>query len=698
MIAAWRFQGWIRVDNFTRLFPFLRAHRRRLIFSLICGVIVAVLWGGNLTVAFPIVQLLFEKKSVEERVSDDIREAAGRMETAETKLQQIDKTIEELQLQSLPDGDERLIAQQNSKVKQQKLYNEAARDHGYRLWIQQFVMPWVPRNQFKALLLVLGLLTAATMLKCFFVYLQDVAVGSVAELVVIDVRKKLLRRTLKLDYQFFSREGTAQLMSRFTYDTEQLAASVRLVSGKLVREPLKCFACLVGAMVINWRLTLLSLLVLPFIGYAIARVGKLLKKACRGMLESMSKIYKNLEETFDGIKVVMAFNTASRHRDVFQKQCDVYYGTALKVTKLDALNKPVLELLGTGAMLIALLPGAYLIMREKTDIWGIRLSADVMTPATLATLYAMLAGMLDPCRKVSNSYSVIKKANAAIDRIFAVIDSRTAVPEPEKPVELPRPAKSIDFQNITFRYSPREGVPARECVLDGLSLSVKVGEVVAIVGGNGCGKSTLLNLLLRYADPQAGQIKIDGVSICDVTLADLRRQIGFVAQDTILFDETILENIRYGSPDATREQVEAAARAAHVTSFVERLPEGFDTRVGEKGKELSGGQRQRIALARAILRDPAILILDEPTSAIDAESETLIHETLKEFTRGRTTFLVTHSMSESLLRFVTRCVVMASGKVVADGQHGELLKTCPLYSRLFEAPSRIAVAGAREAA
>jgi len=686
------------VDNFKRLLPFLRPHRRKLIASLLCGLVVAVLWGANLTVAFPVVQVLFEKKGLTEYAEETIATASTGMRDSEARLETVEQKITGLERQGLPQDHPDVVEAYHQKVVEQERFNQSARAHKSALWVRDSVLPLLPPDKFKTLMAIFVVLLVATGLKCIFLYFQEVLVGSVAELVVIDIRKRMLRKALRHDYQSLSHEGTAGLMSRFTYDVEQLSTTINLFAGKLIREPLKCLACMIGAFAINWRLTLLSLLFVPLLGLTINQFGVLLKRACRRVMESMSKIYKVLEETFDGIKVVLAFNTASRHRQQFAVQCREYYRISMKVVKLDSLTRPALELLGLAAMFIALLPGAYLVLRERNAVWGIKLSTDVMTPATLATLYAMLAGMLDPVRKMSTSFSRVKRANAAIDRIFQLIDGKTKVPEPAVPAAFPEKFQKIAFQNITFRYSPKEGVVGRETVLDGLSLSVEAGEVVAVVGGNGCGKSTLLNLLMRFYDPQAGTIRIDDVPIRDLPVAVLRKQIGLVAQDTILFDDTILENIRYGTPEATREEVVRAAELAHVLPIVDRLPLGFDTPVGEKGKELSGGQRQRIALARAILRNPSILILDEPTSAIDAESEALIHQTLTTFAKGRTVFLVTHSMSESLLQFVTRIVVLAGGQVVADGRHEQLIETSPFYARLFEVPSRVPAAQPRIAA
>jgi subfamily B ATP-binding cassette protein MsbA len=336
---------------------------------------------------------------------------------------------------------------------------------------------------------------------------------------------------------------------------------------------------------------------------------------------------------------------------------------------------------------MALLPGAYLVLRGTTEIWGIRLVSHPMDIAELSMLYVMLAGITDPIRKMSTTYAKVKRAHAAGERIFTLLDTKPVVTQAENPVPAVRHERSIEFKDIRFTYPLGETDGYRPAALDGACLEVKAGEVIVVVGENGSGKSTLVNLLPRFYDPDAGEILIDGVNSREMRLKDLRGQIGVVTQETLLFDDTIYENIRYGKPSATRGDVERAARQAHVMNFLEQLPDGFETCVGEKGSKLSGGQRQRVSLARAILRDPSILILDEATSAIDAQSERLIHEALRTFVKGRTTFLITHTVSSSILDFVTRIVVMDQGRVVAAGPHAEMLEKNPIYQRLFHARS-----------
>ncbi|MEZ6066080.1 MAG: ABC transporter ATP-binding protein [Planctomycetaceae bacterium] len=273
---------------------------------------------------------------------------------------------------------------------------------------------------------------------------------------------------------------------------------------------------------------------------------------------------------------------------------------------------------------------------------------------------------------------------ASLERVFELIDQKPVISDPVEPLPLGCVSESIEFDNVSFSYPSCDRVAAAGSVLKQLSLRIEAGEVVAIVGQNGCGKSTLVNLLPRYYDIDAGSLRLDGKSIRDLKLSELRQQIGVVTQDTILFDGTVYENIAYGAPHASEAEILAAADKAYVTAFLDTLPNGIHTRIGEKGKDLSGGQRQRVALARAMVRNPSILILDEATSAADNESAALIHKALQQFAIGRTVLMITHSMTPSLLEFVRRVIVLEDGQVLADGSHEEVTRQCLVYRRLFQ--------------
>ena len=676
------------VDSFYRLLPFVWPYRRRLIAAIILGILVAALWGLNLTAAYPIVRVLLKRENLHKSVQQEIDEAAAAAAEAEENLARVQERIDAVLAQGIALTDQLYLDELRRRTRvQEKLAAAERNQYRFRL-LQSYVMPFVPSKEFHAFTWILILVLFATLVKGILIFIQDVLVGSVAESAVGGVRKKLLKHVLQLDYQSLSQAGSSSLMSRFTYDAEQLSQGILLLGGRLIREPLKCLSCMVLALLFNWRLTLLSLFFIPLLGLFLYRFGKMLKQASGRMMERMSQIYKVLQETFDGLKVVIGYDNAAHHQALFDKNYEGYFKKAMKVVKIDAAAKPLLELLGLTAMFVALIPAAYLVIRMKEHIWGMRLATGVMDSEDFALLYVLLVGMLDPCRKLSSAFSRLKKSSAAIDRIFQLVDQQTLIADVPRARPFNRHQDSIEFRDVSFRYPVSDAKKQRGLALEHVDLKVEAGEVIAIVGQNGCGKSTLVNLLPRFYDPEAGEVLIDGRSLKEIPLSDLRSQVGIVTQETILFDDTILANISYGSPQATRAQIEEAARQAHVLPIVESFPQGFETMMGGHGKELSGGQRQRIALARAILRDPSILILDEATSAADAESESLIHHTLKTFVSGRTAFVISHTMSQSLLDFVTRIVVMENGKIVAAGAHEQLLQICPIYDRLFNSPSR----------
>jgi ATP-binding cassette subfamily B protein/subfamily B ATP-binding cassette protein MsbA len=658
------------MKNFSRILRLALHYRLTLLTSIACALGVAILWGGNISAIYPFVKVAFQGESLQGWIEKEIQTS---QRTVREKTAQI-KQSESLLEQSPPQRQRGLRAEID--LARSRVAAEQSAQRRFR-WLQPYIDRFLPHNPFKTLILITGLLLVGTVVKDLFLIGNNVLVARLAQLSTFRLRKLFYRRTLKLNLASFAGEGTADLMSRFTHDMEHVTVGVETLFGKLVREPLKMAACLIGAGLVCWRLLVLSLLIAPLAALLIQWLAKTLKRANRRAMEEMAEIYSALEETFRGIKIVKAFTGERQERRRFHARSKQYYRKSMRIAQYNSLSRPITEVMGILTICMALLAGAWLVLSHQTHLLGIRMSPRPLSPESLLLFYGLLVGAADPIRKFSDVFMQLQRAAAASDRIFARLDRQPAVRDPKHPVPIKRHRQDLVFDGVHFAYQP--GQP----VLQDVNLRIGFGQTIAVVGPNGSGKSTLANLIPRFYDPTQGTICIDGVSLKDVRLRELRGQIGMVTQETLLFDDTIFNNIRYGSPQATSHDVIQAARQAHAHEFIEsELPDGYQTVAGPLGGRLSGGQRQRIALARAILRNPAILILDEATSQVDPESERVIQQVLEEFISHRTAVVITHRMA--ILALADQIVVMQSGRILDTGRHDELLARCELYRRLYQ--------------
>ena len=682
------------MGSLKRLIPFVARQRTALIVSVVLSVGAALFTVAQLSLIYPAMKLLLEGKTFDQHVVTELK-AAREIVVRETRhIEILDRQLNDSHWRSLqtvvrgsPDPalqEFELRQKRDERARARTDLTAATRNEIVWEWFDRRVLPWLPKDRFNFLAFLLGLLLLLTLLKESCSFLQEMFVGHVVQRVMQSLRQQLFRSTLRLDQQTLALETTPRLMTRFTFDLSQVAHGLILLGSKIVVEPLKAIICIGCAFGANWRLTLLSFVCVPLLAILFRRLSKKLKAAAKRQMESMSRVYGVLDESLSSLRTVQAYRNERLHRRRLAHEQRGYYEKAMRILRIDVLVSPSVEFLAMCAVFVATLPGVYLVLRHKTSIWGVHLASEQMTVSDLALLYTCMAGVLDPGRKLSGMYSKLKKSATACERVFEWMDRESLVKTSPKLKLLPRHQTSIEFDDVSFYYAQRDSQELGRKALDGVSVTVPFGATVAVVGENGCGKSTLINLLPRFFDPHSGHVRIDRIDLKDVDPSQLREQLGIVTQDTMLFDWSIAENIRYGKPDASDVELHSAADRAFVTDFVAQLPDGFATQVGDNGHRMSGGQRQRIALARAILRDPSILILDEATSAIDTQSEQCIHQTLLAFAQGRTTFIVTHAMTPSLMNCITHVLVMDQGRAISFGTHDSVLKTCPLYRRLFE--------------
>ncbi|HDZ22290.1 hypothetical protein LCGC14_0238870 [marine sediment metagenome] len=705
------------MQNFFRSLRYLRPYRTRLAISIGCVIVIAGLWGGGLAMMLPATKALISPEGLHGWAYNAITQnmlgirlvRRDMPATTGGELQKLSIIIDVVAVDDdgpaaqagikqgqwliglgeageyrLIRGDilaDRLASMAGNGVvslavfdpndpdrSDIKLYDVHPAKVGFSTRAFRWMTSVLPkphnfRDRFKVLLWLFALTLAMTWLRNILRFFQEYLVQTAVFSGIRDLRCQNYGVVLRLPMTFYSSHGTTDTMSRFLADMGELSRGQVTLFGKTMVEPAKALAALGAALLCSWQVTLLALIAGPPAFVLIHQFGKVMKRASKRALESHALLIRSLDETLTGLRVIKAYTMESAERKRFYRVNRRLIKQQRRMARIDSATSPSVEALGITAALAAGGMAGWWVFNDQMD------------SARFLAMMVCLGAMFDPVRKLAKVATRFQRAEAAATRVFELHDQPQEVRIPNAP-DLPPHRESIEFRDVSLRYPSAE----TDAVAD-VNLTIHHGETLAIVGPNGCGKTTLVSLLPRLLEPTGGHILIDGQEIATVSLRSLRKQIGLVTQDTILFYATIGENIAYGLRRPDEAAVLAAAKRAYVDEFVRDLPDGYDTMVGEHGATLSGGQRQRIAIARAILRDPAIMIFDEATSQIDANSEHRIHQAMEDFTRGRTTIMIAHRFAT--IMSADRIVAMDAGRIIDVGSHEELMQRCSLYAHLY---------------
>lgn len=522
----------------------------------------------------------------------------------------------------------------------------------------------IPNKLFSKLFLIGGGVLGAAILLGALRYISTSLMASIGQKVLYNLRNDLYRHMQSLDVSFFDRNRTGDLMSRVTNDVSILQQMISSSMMQLFTDFFTFTAIAIYMLWIDWKLTLLLLATFPFMILTTKIFGKRMRSSFRTVQESVADVSDHLQNTLTGIRLIKAFTAEAYESERFSERTQRNMDANIQVTRLRAAYEPIIDFLNFLGLAIVLVFGAWLAMKDQ------------MTVGTIVAFIAYLRLLQNPIRHFSRIINTIQQSAAAYERIMEVMNTNAEIVEKKGAIKLPRVNGQIVFNHIDFAYS------SDSAVLKDFHLELAAGKVTALVGSSGSGKTTIAHLIARFYDPQAGEITIDGYSLKDITLASLREQIGIVSQDIILFNGTIEENIRYGNLHATDAEVLAAAKAANADGFIDSFPQGYETQIGERGVKLSGGQKQRLSIARAILKNPRVIILDEATASLDTESEQHIQEALAQLLQGRTCLVIAHRLST--IQQADQIYVLEQGQIVENGTHDELLLHQGRYSQLYE--------------
>jgi len=534
--------------------------------------------------------------------------------------------------------------------------------HNFNYFLSQII---VNEGKQQALLIIIGLVVITTFLKTGFWFAAKYFLAPVRNYVIRDIRNKLYNKVLDLPLSYFSEERKGDIISRMTGDVQEIEISVIHSINVLLKEPITIIIYLFSLLILSPHLTIFVFILLPISGFIIGRIGRNLRKQSLAGQQRLGDLLSLIEETLSGLRIVKAFNSEEKMSLRFQKLNQYYTKIMVKMWRRSDLATPLSEFLGTVVIVIVMWYGGMLVLENNPSL----------SSEALIGYLVIFSQIINPAKAFSTAYYTIQKGLASAERIDGVLDAEVKIMEKIDAKNVSVFDEKIVFENVSFKYLD-------DYVLQNVNLTIKKGTTVALVGQSGSGKSTMVDLLPRFYDVTEGDIKIDGTSTKDLKIKDLRGLMGNVNQESILFNDTIFNNISFGVENADKESVEKAAKVANAYSFILETPDGFDTNIGDRGGKLSGGQRQRLSIARAVLKNPPILILDEATSALDTESERVVQDALTNLMKNRTSIVIAHRLSTIL--HADEICVLHEGRIVERGTHVELLKLQGTYKKLHD--------------
>ena len=529
------------------------------------------------------------------------------------------------------------------------------------------ITQYLEQDSGKALLFVIGMIISLFFLKNIFNYLAMYFITFLRNGVLMDLRNELYQKTTSLPLYFFSEKKKGDLMARISSDVLELQHSFLSILELIVRDPLTIIFSLIVMFSFSFKLTLFVLIFIPLSGAVISQIGKSLKRKSDSVQKEQGEFMSLLEETLGGIKIIKAFNGQNTFIKKFKYSTQRFFDFSNKLLNRQNLASPVSEFLGIIVISVLLWYGGKMVLIDQT-----------LNGAIFLSYLGLAYNILTPAKGISKAYYNIKKGDAAALRVLEILEAKDDMEDVANAKDIQTLEKEIRFDNISFSYDQNK-------VLEGFSLQIKKGQTIALIGPSGSGKTTVANLLNRFFDIQKGNLTLDGTPINIVKKKSLYQLTGMVTQDTILFNDSVKNNIALGNPKATQNEIEEAAKVANASEFIEKLDQGYDTLIGEGGNKLSGGQKQRLSIARAILKDPDILILDEATSALDTASEKLVQEALENLMKNRTSLVIAHRLST--IQKADMIVVLNQGKIVETGSHKELITQNSTYKKLVELQS-----------